>query len=156
MAKQGLVTHGLVIDRPWIDKILAGQKSWEMLSTSAKRRGLIALIQKGTGTAVGVAKLVGMKGPFTVDDLRRHELKHHVPPEMYRLSGYKWNAAWVLADVRELVVPVPYKHRNGAVRWVELGQSICEQICHQLNSSELTVDCANDNCDTDQSSVGAY
>jgi hypothetical protein len=39
---------GLVIDKPWIDLILDGKKTWEMRSTLTKKRGKIALIRKGS------------------------------------------------------------------------------------------------------------
>jgi hypothetical protein len=130
----GLVTHGLVIDQPWIHKILAGQKTWEMRSTDAKRRGPIALIQKGTGTVVGVAKLVEVKGPFDASELQFHELKHRVPSELYRAQNYKWRMAWVLADVATLKAPVPYVHKSGAVTWVVLDQNACMQVAQQLQS----------------------
>jgi len=133
-ADSGRVTHGLIIAQPWIAKILCSEKTWEMRSTGAKRRGHIALIQKGTGTVVGVAKLVGVKGPFGADELQVHESKHCMPPELYRAQNYKWRTAWVFADVAPLKAPVPYVHKNGAVTWVELDQSACMQIAQQLQS----------------------
>ncbi len=39
---------GLVIDKPWIDYILEGKKTWEMRSQATKNRGLIALIRNQT------------------------------------------------------------------------------------------------------------
>jgi hypothetical protein len=38
------VGKGLVIDKPWISLILAGQKDREMRSTTASHRGWFALI----------------------------------------------------------------------------------------------------------------
>lgn len=127
------ISHGLVIDRPWVELILRGEKVWEMRSTDIKRRGLIALIQKGTGCVVGVANLVDVKGPFTNDELQAHEHIHHVPPAMYRALDYKWRIAWVLADVTRLQEPAPYKHKSGAVTWVELDQRARDQIARQLD-----------------------
>lgn len=131
--QRDLVSHGLVIDLPWIEKILRGEKAWEMRSTSVKRRGSFALIQKGTGCVVGVANLVDVKGPFTNDELQDHEHIHQVPPAMYRAPDYKWRIAWVLADVTRLKEPVPYKHKSGAVTWVELDQRARDQIARQLD-----------------------
>lgn len=77
----------------------------------------------------------GRKGPFGADELQIHELKHRVPPDIYRAQNYKWRMAWVLADVATLKAPVPYLHKNGAVTWVELDQRACEQIAQQLQSA---------------------
>jgi ASCH domain-containing protein len=136
------ISHGVIVDQPWIGKILRGEKIWEMRSTGVKRRGPIALIQKGTGCVVGVANLVDVKGPFTNDELQNHEHIHHVPPAMYRAPDYKWRIAWVLADVTTLQEPVPYKHKNGAVTWVELDQGARDQISLQLDRPTSELDLA--------------
>lgn len=59
------LTHGLIVDQPWIQLIICGNKSWEMRANAVKRRGPVALIAKGTGTVVGVAHLVDVRGPFS-------------------------------------------------------------------------------------------
>jgi len=49
--------RALIIRKPWIDKILSGQKTWEMRSTKTNIRGKIGLIEAGTGLIVGEAVL---------------------------------------------------------------------------------------------------
>lgn len=141
LGKEEVITHGLVIDRPWIGKILRGEKIWEMRGTNVKRRGPFALIQKGTGTVIGVARLVDVQGPFTPDQLQLHESKHCVQSDLYRQPDYKWNRAWVLADIAALESPVSYRHKNGAVTWVALDvdaqQAIASQLRHVLPASPL-------------------
>ena len=50
--------RGLIIDEPFISEILNGSKTWEMRSRHTDRRGLIALIAKGSGAVVGAATLI--------------------------------------------------------------------------------------------------
>ncbi|MBF4307663.1 ASCH domain-containing protein, partial [Vibrio anguillarum] len=48
MIIQGVeISKGLIVDQPWIDLILDGQKCWEMRSHTTHFRGDFALIQKG-------------------------------------------------------------------------------------------------------------
>ena len=42
-----MITTGLVIDGPWVRKILAGAKTWEIRSKPNSRTGRIALCEKG-------------------------------------------------------------------------------------------------------------
>jgi hypothetical protein len=120
---------GLIIDTPAIDKILDGRKSWEMRSRSTSIRGLIALIRKGSGSAVGVAELTDSLGPFNFDQMRSHQSQHQIDDS--RLADprvAKWNHAWVLRNVRKLPEPVRYDHPSGAVIWVHLDPGAALQI----------------------------
>ena len=131
------VTHGLVIAQPWIGMILRGEKSWEMRSQKVKRRGPFALIEKGTGTVVGLANLTDVQGPFSPEQLAEHQDQHRVPATIYRATDYKWNYAWVLQDVQALPSPVPYQHKNGAVTWVVLNEEAQQAIAAQLTLNAI-------------------
>ena len=112
---------GLVIDEPWISKILAGAKTWEMRSRHTSVRGQIALIRKGSGTIVGVADIQDCDGPLSPLELAVYEAHHQVPMSEYESGrASKWTVAWKLANVQELGTPVSYKHPHGAVTWVDL------------------------------------
>jgi hypothetical protein len=115
---------GLVIDQPWIGMILRHEKTWEMRSRPTNVRGPIALIQKGTGTVVGTARLVDSAPELRVDEMSAHFGKHRIPDEMVRSAGFKWLTPWVLWDVRRLSRPVPYDHPKGAVTWVNLAADV--------------------------------
>jgi hypothetical protein len=108
---------GIVIKRPWIDLILAGEKTWEIRSGPVKARGVIGLIEGGSGNVVGLARLVGCKGPLDRDELGRQFQKHRVPPERMSEVPYESFYAWELAEARRLDPPVPYRHPTGAVIW---------------------------------------
>jgi hypothetical protein len=110
----------LVVDRPWIGKILDGEKDWEMRSRGTAVRGQVALIEKGTGTVVGLATVVDSLPALSIDQVQSHFARHRVPGAMVRRPGFKWFTPWVLADVRRLGTPVPYRHPLGAVTWVNL------------------------------------
>jgi len=113
------VTRGLIIDLPWIELILNGLKTWEMRTRKTKIRGDIALIQKGTGTIVGLANLTDCKDSMNLDDLELNFEKHQVDYKKI-VSAQKWNTPWVLSNVERLESPIPYKHKTGAVIWVDL------------------------------------
>ena len=129
------VTKGLIIDDPWIGHILDGTKTWEMRSTSASHRGWFALIRKGTGAVWGVAQLVESGSPLSVDEMIATIDKHRIPAEMIRTGQVaKWTTPWKLADVRKLGSPVPYRHKSGAVTWVELDERASAELVRQLGS----------------------
>jgi hypothetical protein len=110
----------IVIKAPWIDLILEGKKTWEIRSRRAHPRDVIGLIRGGSGTVVGLACLKRCIGPFTADELARHFELHQVPPDRMNEVPYEQFFAWELADVRRLNPAVPYRHRSGAVIWMEL------------------------------------
>lgn len=129
------ITKGLIIDDPWIGYILDGSKTWEMRSTGASHRGWFALIKKGTRAVWGVARLVDSGSPLSPDEMIATFDKHRIPADMIR-SGQvaKWNTPWKLADIRNLGSPVPYRHKSGAVTWVELDEQASMALARQLGS----------------------
>jgi hypothetical protein len=118
------IQTGLVIDEPWITKIVRGEKTWEMRSKPTTKRGRIALIKKGSGLIVGLATITGVLGPFTDDEIATNFKHHRVP--MHVIG--KWRFAWVLKDVLHLATPVPYVHNKGAVIWVNLDPAASSQV----------------------------
>ena len=122
---------GLVIAEPWIGKILAGEKTWEMRSRDTAVRGRIALIRKGSKTIVGVADLVGTVLNLSHSDLKASIEKHRVP--VREIDGrFKHTTAWVLECTRPLREPIPYQHPAGAIVWVNLDPEISAKVEQQL------------------------
>lgn len=120
-------TKGLIIKSPYIDKILAGTKTWEMRSSNTNQRGPIALIKQGSGQIVGIAYLVGVKGPLSQQDKLNAINKHQMSEERLNSGDTdKWNIAWILENVQSLVNPVNYQHPNGAIIWVNLEPQVQE------------------------------
>jgi len=124
---------GLVIDEPWIGKILRGEKTWEMRKTVCKIRGRIALIRKASGQVVGVADVVDCKVPIaTPEEYAAAERFHGVPPlRQAQALADGWKVPWVLSNARMLTRPVRYIHPSGAVIWVNLAPNVEHEILAQ-------------------------
>ena len=124
----------LVIDEPWIDKILRGKKIWEMRKATCRIRGRIGLIRKGSGQVVGVADLVDSKAPLASrKEYAVAERFHGIPPDQQAQAfAGGWRTPWVLARVRPLPRPVRYIHPSGAVIWVNLAADVETQIAAQV------------------------
>jgi hypothetical protein len=96
--------RGLIILSPWIERIVSGEKVWELRPGSCRVREEIALLN--SGLMLGTARVVGCIGPMSAGQLMRHRDKHRVPADVLRQFLRKWNGkayAWVLADARALV-----------------------------------------------------
>lgn len=130
------VESALVIDSPWIDMILRGEKVWELRSRNSKRRGVIGLARKGTGLILGTARMIDVKGPLTLEELEQAAALHRVP--MHLLSGplAKYRMAWVMSDAKKLETPVPYRHTLGAVIFVNLHPDSISMIHQQIDRSQ--------------------
>lgn len=113
--------RGLLIREPWIGMILAGQKHWEMRSKSTQVRGPIALIRAGSGLVVGTAVLSDCLPALDADEMRDSSAFHGLPADrLDEVMQQGWTTPWVLSEVRVLQRPVPYRHRSGAVVWIDL------------------------------------
>jgi hypothetical protein len=66
------LTHGLLILKEPLDKILAGTKTWEIRRKATARRGPIALIESKSGHVVGTCDVVDVVGPLTLSDLQKN------------------------------------------------------------------------------------
>jgi hypothetical protein len=123
------VTRGLIIDTPHIDRILSGEKTWELRSGHTKIRGFVALIRKGSGQVIGTVKIVDSLGSLTEAQMMQNLQKHRVEVERLKsgsLSKYKY--AWVMEQARPLKAPIAYDHPNGAVIWVTLAPTVCRSL----------------------------
>ena len=108
----------LVVKKQWVDKILTGEKDWEIRGCATARRGWIHFAEsKAGGTLVGRARLVDCirvpKAKFK-NHARRHCVANvaDVP--------YKNIFAWVFEDAERFAKPFFYKHSPGAVSWVKV------------------------------------
>jgi hypothetical protein len=129
-----MITKALIIDEPWINKILNGEKDWEMRSSGTTHRGLFGLIKKGSGKVFGVANLTGISGPYDSEGLAQNADHHRVDSQRYNDPAYKWRYAWELSNIQRLDTPVDYIHKSGAVIWVRLEESVITSITRQISS----------------------
>ncbi len=133
------VTKGLIISDPWIGYILGGTKDWEMRSSGASHRGWFGLIRKGAGAVYGVARLIEVGAPLSPAEMIATFGHHRIPEHMIRSGEVaKWNTPWKLADVRRLDRPVPYRHKSGAVTWVELDDAAIDGVASQFGAVVAT------------------
>lgn len=119
------LTHGLLILKEPLDKILAGTKTWEIRGKATARRGPIALIQSKSGHVVGTCDVVDVVGPLTLAELQRNASRTGFRPNEL---PYATTYAWVVRDARRLPEPVPYRHPAGAVIWVRLEPSVLRRL----------------------------
>jgi len=129
-----MIERGLIIDEPWISKILEGSKTWEMRSRPTKLRGLIGLIRKGSGQVVGVADLMGNGPCLDQESFSQHADKHGVTDPQMHVAAVRggWIHPWVLSAARPLPRPVPYTHKQGAVIFVKLDDAVVADVTMQL------------------------
>lgn len=114
---------GLIVKSPWIDKILSRDKPWEIRGSNTKIRGTICLIESGTGLIKGIAKLA-TSFSLSHETLFTNKYKHRI--EDLSIIKYKKPHAWVMVNAERLPKPIPYKHPQGAVIWVNLPDDILE------------------------------
>ena len=108
----------LVVKKQWIDKILTGEKDWEIRGCATARRGCIHFAEsKAGGTLVGRARLVDCiripKAAF------ENHIHRHCVTSVADVP-YKNIFAWVLEDAERFAKPFVYKHNPGAVIWVKV------------------------------------
>jgi hypothetical protein len=110
---------GLIIKKEWLDLILDGKKDsgekkpLEVRNSPNKKSGPIALIESRSGMVKGTCTI----GPsFCMSDKTFKKLKEK---HFVERPFYKKNYAWPLSNAKRLKKPVPYKHPQGAVKWVK-------------------------------------
>ena len=110
---------GLIIKPYWGNKILKGEKIWEIRGTNTKHRGHTEIIYSGSGHVYGGANLVdSFKISRAIFETSRD--KHQIEPWRFDLGRYKEIFAWVFEDAQLYRSPIPYTHPQGAVIWVNL------------------------------------
>ena len=108
----------LVVKKQWLDKILSGEKDWEIRSSNTSRRGWIHFAESGAGgRLLGRAQLVDCfeltKTEFTTQKI------HHCVPRSSEMP-YKRMYAWVLEKAQRFPKLFRFTHAKGAVIWVKV------------------------------------
>jgi hypothetical protein len=121
--------QGLIIRSPWIDKIIAGEKTWEMRTRPTAYRGRVGLIRKGTGHIVGVADIVDSLDALDEAQLAANRDRHGIPADMDgEVLRARWVYPWVLRNVRALPTPVPVGKTAGPVIWMKLAPQVVAAV----------------------------
>jgi hypothetical protein len=79
-----IISRGLIIAELWIDHILEGRKDWEMRARPTAHRGWFGLIRKGSGTVVGMARLVDCGRELDRNEMIANSHHHRIPEAMIR------------------------------------------------------------------------
>ena len=112
--------RALLIQPEPLDQILRKKKTWEMRGSRTTIRETVGLIPSRSGTVVAVCDLVDCIGPLSAAQFRKNAARAGLRPCEAQLGYYRETYAWVLANVRILKSPVPYRHPPGAIIWVRL------------------------------------
>ena len=112
------MNRALIIKKEHLDKILSGQKVWEMRSTATSICEKIGLIESGSGLIVGECWLLGSLAPLESDYARFISQELHRVDDLSKLK--KWKHPWVIDLAKRYEEPIPYKHPKGAVIWVKI------------------------------------
>ena len=116
-----MIDSALIIKKEWLDLILTGSKTWELRSVATKKRGLIGLIESGSGLIVGTANLVDVMPKIETESvLNETWINHRFDLGDDSFECFKWRFPWVFSEAERLLLPVPYSHPMGAVTWVNL------------------------------------
>ena len=108
----------LVVKKRWLNKILDGEKDWEIRSSNTSRRGWIHLAEsKACGKLMGRARLVDC---FELSKSQFGKSRCHHCVRYLSEVPYKRMFAWVLNDAERFEKPFMYEHAQGAVIWVRL------------------------------------
>ena len=115
----------LVIKRRWLNLILDRKKTWEIRGTPCNVRGLIKLAESGSNQLMGEAKVVDSISFKDFEEFKNHPevYKSGIPADEMHTVKYRKIFAWVVEDAKRYKVPVPYKHHQGAVTWVKIGET---------------------------------
>ena len=113
------LTRGLILRPVWLDRILAGTKTWKIRGTNTAIRGSIGLIASGSGTIIGLVDLIGIE-LLTPAAYIAGSTYHAIPCRADQPLPYPQTWAWHVARPWRFPTPIPYHHPQGAVRWVRL------------------------------------
>lgn len=108
---------GLIIKPNWADMVLSGVKPWEIRGSRTSKRGTIGIIKSGSGKVFGTVELVDCIPLLQPELIHENMHRHHVSLEMIPYSK-PW--AWVFENPIIYPKPIPYKHPQGAIIWVNL------------------------------------
>lgn len=117
----------LIIHRKYADKILDGKKKWELRTKIVKKRGKIYILSNQK--VIGSVEIVDVKGPFSIDELKKHYDKHKVSEkELLKYSKGKPLYAWILKNPKRLKKEITLEHKKGTVVWRKLTREEIELI----------------------------
>lgn len=110
---------GLIIRDPWITMILSGLKIWEIRNSKTNIRGKIYLIKSKSGMIFGEVDLIDCI-KINEDDYIKNRDKHNIPEDYKLPYSFDNMYAWVMCNPIIYDKPIPYEHKKGVVKWINL------------------------------------
>ena len=109
----------LVVQKPWIDKIMDGDKTLELRGTTCRKpvNTIVYLSESGTGTIVGRARFVGCDGPLDRETIDARFDEHRVTNNFLDAANYRRVYGWRFVDATRASSPIPYAVKPGAIIW---------------------------------------
>jgi hypothetical protein len=101
----------------WVDKVLSGEKTWELRRTNCTKRQVIGLIANGTSAIQGQVRVVD-SFPLSPELFRDNMDKHCYDGDIY--AKYPKPHAWVFADPKRYRKPYHVNKPGAAQGWVIL------------------------------------
>ena len=111
------MNRALIVKKKWLDKILSGEKRWEIRGSNTNIRGVIGLIESGSGVIMGECELYD--SDYVWDLWSRLSVEQHMVINKSDIN-YKNPHVWKLKNAKRYNKPTPYTHPQGAVVWVKI------------------------------------
>ena len=114
---------GLIIKGKWIDSIFNFEKSIEIRGVPTNKTGQqIALIKSKSSMIYGttiIYECIQFLDADMFDNMRNLHQYEFSFEKLKKDFGYKKVFGWVFYNIEKFLIPIPYKHPQGAVIWVK-------------------------------------
>ena len=108
----------LITKQLWGEKILSGEKTWDVRSSKTSHIGRIRIAFSGTNKKYGEVTLTECI-PLTKELFEQNRDRHCIPDSWEDVcKSYPKPVAWVMEDPEVYKKPIPYTTHRGAVVWV--------------------------------------
>ncbi len=117
---------GLIVREPYATYIVSGEKPWEIRRYPTHVRGRIGIVSSRGW--IGTAVLTEVRGPVSVEALRRQIAWHRADPAF--LEAYARGRPlyiWVFTDPQPFPEPIPIRRPRGPVVWIRLEEVLDER-----------------------------
>ena len=113
-----MILDCLIVKKQWLDLILDGKKILEIRGCRTGKRGLIGLIESGSGEIKGLVNINGCE-ELTKEQFESKREMHRIEKATYEDLPYKRVFGWSMKNAVRFKNPVRYRHPQGAVIWVK-------------------------------------
>lgn len=112
-----MILDCLIVKAPWSDLILDGKKKLEIRGCRTSKRGIVGIIEGGSGEIKGLVDIAGCR-ELTEESFDRERKQHCIQNVPWQMLPYKKVYGWQMKYPTRFKKPVKYNHPKGAVLWV--------------------------------------